>query len=164
MKRMILSIILALLFLSVMPETASADPWNWRGDPTRFGNVLGDIYAAVHKFEGRLTAYSNSDNPSVEKQVFLASENSSASLEELNAAIKEIYPDLNEEDQRGVEDGYSSLGSYLQSLALEANQVFQSEGEESTPRFMVEVIVLIDGDEENLFLGGGWNGIGAGFP
>ncbi len=100
-----------------------------------FSKVIG----AVAKFEGTLKAYSVSEEQNLKEQVFLASDGISASLESLNAELKEIYPDLTKEQQQAIAQAYLSVGSYLEKLAEEANQVFQDEGR-SAATFEVEKI------------------------
>ena len=50
--------------------------------------------------------------------------------------MKKVYEDLGPDEQLAVRDAYSSLGSYLEELADEANQLFRVD-EKSTAQFEV---------------------------
>ena len=158
MKKTIFTVMLTTLLLGVLPVTTLASPGRlwvgsfstdvWTSSANNSVNGLPHlesapfVVAAISKFEGTLTAYSHSSNPNVEKQVFAASDDISASLESLNAELREIYPSLSEEQQLAVEDAYLSLDLYLQNLATEANLIL-GEGNKSSNRFEV-----IDDDEK----------------
>lgn len=100
------------------------------------------VYATIAKFEGLLNAYAWLETPAgmkaIENQISTTVTDLSSSLEELNAALLKKYPTLSEEDQLAVREAYSSLGLYLEDLAVETNVVFGREvfrigGDTETP-------------------------------
>jgi hypothetical protein len=102
--------------------------------------TFSSLIKAVAKFEGNLQAYSVSEDPNLEKQVLLASNDISKSLEYFNTELKENYPYLTKEQQEAFKDVYLSLGSYLEKLADEANQIFNGEDGKAKVTFEVQEI------------------------
>jgi hypothetical protein len=105
--------------------------------------LFSGLIGAIATFEGTLQAYSVSENPNVEVQVFLASNEISSSLDALNSELADVYKDLSKEQQLAVEDAYLSLGSYLEKLAEEANQIFQDEDGKAKAQFEVQEVDII---------------------
>jgi hypothetical protein len=146
MKREFGFVMLAVFLLSVLSASVSA-PITKTYTPSlsvTFGSVasqktFSSFLEAVAKFEGTLQAYSVSGSPNIEEQVFLASDDLSASLESFNAELTDVYQDLSTEQKSALVDAYSSLGSYLDNLAGEANQIFQDVKGKSLPQFEVEI-------------------------
>jgi hypothetical protein len=146
MKRAIAFVMLAVFLLSVLSVSVLA-PITKTYTPSlsvTLGRVvsqktLSSFLEAVAKFEGTLQAYSVSGDPNVEEQVFLASDEITASLDALNKELTGVYDNLGEEQQSALKDAYSSLGSYLDNLAGEANQIFQDVKGRSLPQFEVEI-------------------------
>jgi hypothetical protein len=151
MKRAIACVMLSVFLVSVMSSTASAALLGSWAPSLRSvitsetgSTTFSSLIQAVATFEGTLQAYSVSGDPNVEEQVFLASEGISASLDTLNSELTEVYPNLSKEQQSAVKDAYLSLGSYLEKLAEEANQLFQDEDGKSLPKFEVQVGNLLE--------------------
>jgi hypothetical protein len=161
MKRATSLVMLAVFLLGILSASVSA-PITRTYTPNlsvTFGSVasqktLSSFLEAVAKFEGTLQAYSVSGDPNVEEQVFLASDGISSSLESLNAKLTDVYDDLSKEQQLAVEDAYISLGSYLEKLAEEANQIFQDEDGKPKAQFEVQEVGIIFGSLPNqVFVG-----------
>jgi hypothetical protein len=144
-KGLLIVLSLSLVLVSMFPTTASAALTTAWTPSVKTVSVVTpsksffSIIGAVAKFEGTLQAYSVSEDPNLEEQLFLASDEISASLKSLNVELKEIFSSLDEDQQLAIIEVYSSLGSYLVELAEEANQVFQEEGR-STVTFEVQKI------------------------
>lgn len=143
-----------LALLVGLAQPVSADAWDYSNAPTRFqlsfdyncANEAAHVNAAISKFGGLLHSYSVNSNQNVEEQIFAVSDDLSASLKELNIALNEIYPDLDEDEQIATKETYLSLNFFLQNLAAEANSVF---GE--------EIFGLRDGEYEvEIWHGDGW--------
>src|SRR3990172_3622116 len=132
-----------LLFGAAQPTYAGID------SVQTFGLVLGpgqikiirpvaQLNAAASKFEGLLSATiataraeasgsAKLDFNGLEKQLFTAANDLSASLNEFNTVLSEIYPDLTEEEQLAIDNAYSSLEVYFVDLVAKANSVFDKE-------------------------------------
>jgi len=89
--------------------------------------IVAQLNATASKFEGLLNAYSVNGKQNTEKQLFTAASDLSVSLNELNAVLSEVYPDLTEEEQLAVVEAYSSLGLYFEDLVAKTNLVFGRE-------------------------------------
>jgi hypothetical protein len=153
MKRAIVFVMLSVFLVSVTSSTASAalmGTWVPSVSAVRGSELtetavqqtfdtVAQLNADLLTFEGLLKAYSVSGGPNVEEQVFLASDDLSASLESFNAELTDVYQDLSEEQKSALKDVYSSLGSYIDNLAGEANQIFQDVKGRSLPQFEVEI-------------------------
>jgi hypothetical protein len=154
-KKAIVFIMVTIFLVSVMSSITSA-----RSLPAPYIEAeafpsLAQVNADILTFEGLLKAYSVNENPIVEEQVFLASNALSTSLEALNKELTELYYNSSEEQKLALEDAYLFLGSNLEKLAAEANQVFLEEDGKEKAQFGFQV----DKDESrpNKF-GGYWIG------
>ncbi|OGD67927.1 hypothetical protein A3F08_03525 [Candidatus Berkelbacteria bacterium RIFCSPHIGHO2_12_FULL_36_9] len=96
-------------------------------DQIKMASPVAQLNAAASKFEGLLDAYSVNGKQNTEKQLFTAASDLSTSLNEFNAVLSEVYPDLTEEEQLVIEEAYSQIGVYLEQLAAKANSVFGRE-------------------------------------
>jgi ABC-type transporter MlaC component len=149
LKRAIVFVILTVFLVSVISSAASAaifTTWVPSVNTTRISTAsksFSSVIEAVAKFEGTLQAYSVSGDQNVEEQVFFASDKISDSLAILNFELTNVYKDLSPEQQSALEDAYISLGSYLQKLAEEANQIFQDEDGKAKATFEVQEIGII---------------------
>ena len=131
MKKTNMLVILGLfVFLIGVVQPVYADSWDYNNRPILFyiefglTNHAAHLNAAISKFEGTLHAYSVSQNQNVEKQLFTAANDLSSSLNEFNAVLSEVYPDLTEEEQLVIVNVYSSLEVYFVDLVAKANLVF----------------------------------------
>jgi len=125
MKKINILIILGLFVLLVgFAQPVYADLWDWNNNPETFGKYLAQLNAATSKFEGLLQAYSVNKKQNTEKLLLTATNDLSASLNEFNAVLSEVYPDLTEEEQLAVEEAYSSIEVYFVDLVAKANFVF----------------------------------------
>lgn len=144
MKKINFLIVLGLfVLLAGVAQPVFADAWDNNNAPGRFqiqfgsANEAAHLNAALGKFNGLLNAYfSHHDSEvwnqpirsySIKKQLSIATNDLSSSLEQFNTALMEVYPTLSEEEQLAVREAYSSLGSYLEDLAAETNSIFGRE-------------------------------------
>ncbi|MBI4295005.1 MAG: hypothetical protein HY669_02430 [Chloroflexi bacterium] len=147
MKKIHILIVLGLLILlfgTVQPAQAALTA-HWapsvstvsstgggKPDSDPFMQAVAQLDAAASKFEGFLNAFSVNQKQNMEEQLLASEDDLSASLNEFNAVLSEVYPDLTEEEQLAVEEAYSLLGLYLEDLAARTNlvvgrEVFQIE-------------------------------------
>lgn len=160
MKRAIVYVMLAVFLVSVMSPSASAAilrTWVPSVATTRTGVAsmsFSSVIGAVAQFEGTLQAYSVSEDQNVEEQVLLASDKISDSLLTLNSELTNIYKDLTSEQQSDLKDAYISLGSYIETLADEANQIFLDDDGKAKATFEVqEVGVIFENLPNQLWVG-----------
>ena len=163
MKKLIVLAVLGMFLFSASSSPASAailGTWVPSIATTRIGSASGEsrsfssVIEAVAQFDGTLQAYSVSEDQNVEEQLLLASDKISDSLVILNSELTNIYKDLSIGQQSDLEDAYISLGLCLETLADEANQIFQDEDGKVNATFEVqEVGVIFENLPNQLWVG-----------
>jgi cell shape-determining protein MreC len=129
MKRAIVFVMLAVFLVCVMSSAASAaimGSWVPSISTVRTTSAtkpFSSVIDAVAKFEGTLQAYSTNQNPYLEEQLLLASEDLITSAESLDAELTEIYSSLSPEQQSAILEIYSSLDSFFEELDVKTDQI-----------------------------------------
>jgi len=115
----------AVLMMSWVPSVHSVRT-SGASNPSE-GQIIdsaAQLNAVAGKFEGLLNAYSVNGKQNIEKQISATVDDLSSSLNEFNAVLNEVYPDLTEEEQLVIVNAYSLLEVYFVDLVAKANSVF----------------------------------------
>jgi len=121
--KLLLGVVVTALWVTAS-QGALADRWNSANDPRNFREVFDYFDHSEHRIEGLLNAIAHNDSPSVENQLFVATEAVFDAVDVLNDMMVDVYPSLSEDEQIAVEDAYEETMSNLELLLDEANQLF----------------------------------------